>query len=458
MTTLSLCEYQWVRSCGNDCKPHEDERGIRLPQVLYDQLRRWDEVNASGREGLTLFHWLHNRAVARQYVGVIQLGSVTLEILPKTASSSLNTPLSDDDRNLERSNLIEMLRGAGLVSFRDRGVAPQSIRRLPLFEAILFIFASAMLAELRLGSPRAYVRREENLFHWKGKLHAARQASRNLLHPERFYVRYTEFSPETPLTRVLRTGVKLAREFSTLSKTHRVLDNCIPWLGGLENTLQSPDKVIVPFTRQNDHFKPVHDFSLQLLRQVLNAPVSGGARIFSLLFDMNKVFEGYVTQLYRDVVPEDWRVVAQGKGQGEYLVYEDPQAKKGGKKHLKPDILFRGTSNGQTKKPLAVLDTKWKIVNPSEEAMADQYQLYAYASQFGSERNVLLYPSREPVNPSTFHLHPHLLDGVASQSITLARLNIARNLTNPEVKRKISEELYDLIVYGHLGKAYDKLA
>ncbi len=445
MITLSLCEYQWIRPCGNDSGPYADERGIRLPQVAYDQLRRWDELNAGGREGLTLFHWLHNRAVARQFVGVIQLGHITLEVLPKTAASANDSGLQPDTLQFERGNLIEMLRGAGLVSFRDRGVAPQSLKNLPLFEAILFIFASAMLDELRMGSPRAYVRREENLFHWKGKLYAARQASRNLLHPERFYVRYSEFSPETPLARVLRTGVLLARRYSRLSKTHRILDNCVPWLGGLENALQSPDEVAVTFTRQNDRFKPVHDFSLQLLRQVLNAPVSGGSRIFSLLFDMNQVFEGYITQLYRKVTPTDYRVISQGYGQREYLVYSSRDEKKHGKTKLKPDILFRNRNGGWNDRPVAVLDTKWKLVNPGEEAVSDQYQLYAYASQFGSRQNILLYPSRDETAPTTFHLHPHHISGSSSQSVTVARLFVAQDLTKRSVRDKLGKDLCDLV-------------
>jgi len=450
MKPLSLCEYQWVRPGPEDSRPDCISDGIQLPSGLFERLEAWDFSQAGGRDGQTVFHWQHKKARARQYVGVIQLGRHTIEILPKTAARG-DQPLAGTDLERERGNLVEMLRTSGLVSLRDRGVAPQAVKNVPLFEALLLMFASALLAELRQGSPRSYIRREENLTRWKGKLNAAKQATRNLLHPERFFVNYSEFSPETPLTRILRAGVLLAKRYAVRSQTHRILDECAAWLGGLHDPVHTPDEFRISFTRQNDRFRSVHDFSLQLLRQQVNAPVSGGARIFSLLFDMNQVFEGYVTQLYREIAPKHrLQVIAQGTGQREHLVYADSHPRgKGRRPHLEPDILVRG---GKKSLPVAVIDTKWKLVNHSSEATSDLYQLYAYAGQFGAPTNILLYPCHTP-DSDTNHLlhrlgyvHPHtLLGGPSEQSIYSVRLNVARDLTDPDVRDAIRTDLCRLV-------------
>ncbi|MCB2212090.1 McrC family protein [bacterium] len=451
MDLLSLCENQWVRPT-EERVAWRDDRGIRLPRPFYDRLHSWDDLTAEGREGLNLFDWKFNRGVARQFVGVIQVGRYTIEILPKTAAVRDDAPLDKSRLVRERGNLVEMLRTSGLVTLRERGIAPQALRDVPLFEALLFLFASALLAELQQGSPRSYIRREENLTRWKGKLNAAKQTTRNLLHPERFYVNYSEFSPETPLTRILRAGVLVAKRYAAHPKTRRVLEDCVPWLGGLNNPVRSPDDVGVTFTRQTDRFKPVHDFSQQLLRQQVNAPVSGGAHIFTLLFDMNQVFEGYVTQLYREIAPQHGvHVIVQGSGQSEWLLYPRGEDKKGrGHHYLKPDILIRDASKKTP--PVTVIDTKWKMVPAGKEATSDLYQLYAYAGQFGESTNILLYPCHVR-DGDTHHLlhrlgfvHPHTLhDGPSKQSICSARLNVARDLTDRTVRDTLRKELCDLV-------------
>ncbi|HEX05639.1 MAG TPA: hypothetical protein ENH10_10890, partial [Bacteroidetes bacterium] len=187
--------------------------------------------------------------------------------------------------------------------------------------------------------------------------------------------------------------------------------------------------------------------------QKLNAPVSGHTRTFSLLFDMNQVFEGYVTQLYREIgLLHGLRVVAQGEGQGEHLLYAHSDLKKGGRRpHLKPDILLRGREFTKNDPPVAVLDTKWKLTALGEESVTDLYQLYAYAGQFGAPQNVLLYPWQGISNGQRIEtknlgfLHQHGLNGQPStQSVISARLNVNRKLFDPIEREIVKRELFML--------------
>ena len=119
---------------------------------------------------------------------------------------------------------------------------------------------------------------------------------------------------------------------------------------------------------------------------------------FSLLFNMNTVFEKFIAEfLRRWVAPEiGCRVLAQSKGRPEWLM----KPRDGGKGGvlLRPDVLVEGSDTlsalGQERNDTAlVLDTKWKkLGDRNRPSNADLYQLYAYRQRFGAAKSILLYP------------------------------------------------------------------
>ena len=62
---------------------------------------------------------------------------------------------------------------------------------------------------------------------------------------------------------------------------------------------------------------------------------------------------------------------------------------------MKPDLSFLNEMN----KPVAIADAKWKVLDESERTLgispADMYQMASYASRYGVEWVILVYPSQQ---------------------------------------------------------------
>src|SRR5438046_1429266 len=113
------------------------------------ELQLLDSRLATGGAG-SIFDWSHPHYItAKNWVGVVQVRSLTIEILPKVDAPAACT--SADSDGTTQSNLLYMLVTAGYVPARDRGVADLRTERLPLLEALILLFANRLVQELQRG-------------------------------------------------------------------------------------------------------------------------------------------------------------------------------------------------------------------------------------------------------------------------------------------------------------------
>ena len=122
------------------------------------------------------------------------------------------------------------------------------------------------------------------------------------------------------------------------------------------------------------------------------------ARAPGLLFDMNKLFEAYVSSLVERASGEGFVVHRQGPAQA-LAAHGASDAFM-----LRPDItVWETDSDGGVGEINRVLDAKWKRLDPQEAQwgvdQADIYQLLAYAVRYRCTELALVYPqpSTEPV-------------------------------------------------------------
>lgn len=120
---------------------------------------------------------------------------------------------------------------------------------------------------------------------------------------------------------------------------------------------------------------------------------SGSTTSRALLFPMEKVFESYVAQKLKDeLIMKSWNISTQDR---KYYLFDKPL-----KFSLRPDIVIRKPlENNST----IVLDTKWKILNKSENygiSQGDMYQMYVYSKKYKAQIIWVLYPWNEE-SPTT---------------------------------------------------------
>lgn len=364
----------------------------RLPATLYDRLWRAEGAREDRGEK-AIFTWGRNRAYVGPWVGVVQVPGLQLELLPKADDRDLQ-----DDKEVEevRANLLHMLELSGLTDLRERGMADVRARRGMLLDQLAARFVARLLEELRRGADRTYTAEEGNLLAMRGRLMLARQVTINAAHRHRFYCAYDALSEDTPINRTLRSACDVLRQWTlplgvqrSVAEAAALLDEVPP----LPDPL-TPPKVI--FTRQNERLKDIFKFAVLLLSGLTPDVKAGANQTFALLFNMDKLFEGYIARfLERYVEPEipGLKLHPQPKDHNQYLFHAvSPEGSKNALR-LTPDLLFH--YERESTQTTLIIDTKWKRLNAKEgycPSNTDLYQLYAYVHRFGCLQAILLYP------------------------------------------------------------------
>ena len=109
--------------------------GGLFTSTLFDRLVQYNE-----RNGNRFFNVGHNRIHFRNYVGVIQIGNLTIEILPKADK----TPESPAQKQKWQRALIDMLRQSGFIRLASVSDARLRLRSCSLLD----IYFESFLTEV----------------------------------------------------------------------------------------------------------------------------------------------------------------------------------------------------------------------------------------------------------------------------------------------------------------------
>lgn len=387
-----------------------------------------------------IFDWRHNQVWSKNYVGVIQVPGLTVEILPKIDRRTLSS--EEEEKQRSQQNLLYMLSFSRKLPFEERDLTALKLQNLPLLEVLIRLFVNRLMEELRRGVDHAYVSREDNLPCIKGKILMNRHLSLNAAHRERFYVGFDEFLNDTPLNRILKATSRRLISISSDTETQRLLMETTAAFDEVSDCIPSSHHFdLVHLNRNNERFQSLLDFCRIVWQEQSPNPSAGESRTFSLLFPMEKLFEEFITRfIHRNASAFGFRrdeVRIQSAGKTKYLVMEtDSQSPKF---RLKPDLLV---CEGKQNK--LILDTKWKCLKTDMEdaknavPQADMYQMYAYAHRYDCNEVVLLYPDTGKISSKTYQLL-----GQEEKRIRVAVVNMYRDLRKE--KKAFLEEMSELL-------------
>ena len=362
---------------------------------------------------------------ARQYVGVINADGAALEILPKI--DGLGDPESVEGGGRVRERLVHMLAVALNIDIASGRIATLGWQRYNLLEVLIRLFVDKLLDEVRLGLPRRYVPHEDDLPALRGRLDVIRQFTSLAVSPQKLACRYDDFSPDILLNRIMKTALVRLRSLARLPETQRRL-NELSFIYTDISPLpaRTIDWKVVVLDRTNRRWRELLDLARLLLGDRFQTTTLGGGKGFSLLFDMNALFEAYVAaMLKRAFAGSDFRVVSQG-GRLFCLAEMGPDETLGKERfQTRPDILLK-----RRDEILMVIDTKWKPLSSSIEdpkkgvSQADVYQMMAYARLYGCRRLMLLYPHHAGLGAEEGIYGRFQISGTPDQ-LTLATFDLA---------------------------------
>lgn len=227
---------------------------------------------------------------------------------------------------------------------------------------------------IKIGIKSDYVELEDNLKFLKGKLKISEQIRKNIVHKERFYVCYQEFSTDRAENRLIKSALEFLYRRSKSSRNQRLIREYLFIFDEISSSSDiNADFSRLKLNRQTKHYEQALLWSKIFLQNKSFSPYKGNEIAFALLFDMNKLFESYVGNFIKKK-----RADVSLQHSEKHLV-EEPKGFR-----LRPDIFLEGEF---------IADTKWKIVKSKDDiSQADLYQLYAYGKKYDCGKLYLIYP------------------------------------------------------------------
>lgn len=382
------------------------------------------------------FHQEQKVLRAGSFVGVVQLGDRTVELLPKLFRSP--TP----DAACAAKTVLAMMADALKVKLHPLDDAGVDTGRLDWFEALTRTLAEGLAAEWRRGPARGYEHAEDDLTAVRGRIrvreHIARPARRHVIP-----VGYDEFTADTRLNRVFRFVVERLRERTRDPHNHRLLGHLRDRMG--EVTLvpalplaAAPMSLVTRLTRR---FEPALTLCRLFLANMVFLPAAGSYTGFAFVIDMNRLFEGFLLGFLDrhrgDILPPTLaacELLPQTAGAVHALA-----ARENGRPvfRLKPDLTFR-----QAGRFPALADAKYKRLDPTADdagvGPGDFYQAAVYAHRYAAPRVLLLYPQ---LTAAPVRARFRLPNG---QHVEAATVELRHGLWTPDGTQQLKDELRDI--------------
>ena len=357
---------------------HKDWRGRCLEQRELEKLYEFNDLNDN-----IYFTGIRDGVRFKNFVGVIQIGGLTIEILPKTD----NNRSKDSDFKAWHGALLSMLKICKHINVSSVSEANLKRKHNSLLDLYFEMYLDEVQNLLRVGLVKKYRKDSSNVLALKGRLDFNKNIQYNLIHQERFYTEHQVYNYENTINQILLRGLSILSELTFNS----LLKDKIARL-----KMSFPDIKEIPI--QKYHFDKIkhnrktisYISALQIAKMIIlnYSPDirSGQENMITLLFDMNKLWEEYVYRMLIRTKRNNITVSFQNKKK----FWET--------RTIRPDIVITHEKKGLNE--TYIVDTKWKVLDvtnpkPSDE---DLKQMYAYNLYWDAQKSMLLYPNSKPID------------------------------------------------------------
>lgn len=324
---------------------------------------------------------------ARGVVGVIAAKGCALEILPKIDFPDKH---GAETTGSIRRRLIHMLAVALDLKIDAGQVTALDWQRETLLEILIRLFSEKLVDSVRQGMPRAYVEHIADLPMLRGRLNVTRQFTALAAEASRLACRYDALTADIALNRIMKAAVvRLARIAQTADSQRRLRELAFVYCDITDVPISALRWDEVALDRTNSRWHELINLARLLLGERFQTTSAGGSEGFSLLFEMNTLFEEYVARiLTRALADTDLHVTSQG---GKIYCLETNDRR--GLFQTRPDLLVK-----RGNEVVQVIDTKWKRIAARIDdpklgvSQTDIYQMMAYGRLYGCRLMTLLYP------------------------------------------------------------------
>lgn len=342
-----------------------------------------------GSKGSPFFTLVHDGVKFCEYVGVLQIGSLTIEVLPKTDAS--------DDKDSWQRFLINMLKATGMMNIHEAGYASLRLKSHSLLELYFLVLLEEVRYLLQTGLVKKYRRDEGNTGALKGRLLFGKHLQQNLVHAERFYTCYPVYDKDHLFNQILAEATALVARIATPAIATVAKGLLFQLPGGMQAkpTQELFDRLV--YDRKTEPYRTAIEIAKLLLLNYHPDLRRGQNNVMALMFDMNMLWEKYVCRLLAKNIPGDYYIREQ-KTKDFWRPY------KGRMRSVKADMVVY---SGRTNEAIASLDTKWKQLKNGVPADDDLKQMLIYNLYNHTQASALVYPGNHLKGGGRYQLEGH---------------------------------------------------
>ncbi|MCL7748757.1 McrC family protein [Halalkalibacter alkaliphilus] len=376
-----------------------------MKQVVVREAYDWIFCDEEQHNGLTQIEWDHlllflgeryNHENIVEYsnrklrfinlVGVIQLKTVRIEILPKI-------DLHVENEMLNRRALLNMLSLTKKLPIEIGDKTLNQYEKVDLLHILASLYIVELTKTLHRGIYREYRLTAENIPTLKGSLLVPDHIRKNVQRTVHAFCEFDELTPNIMENQVLKAAVKVIFPYVQHSSLKINLMNGLELLEDVDDVhIHSTMLDQMVLNRQNKHYEQALQLAIAILQSNSMSSAQNQQIGFAFLFKMNDLFEGYIGEVLKRILfPTSYEVRSQ------HTAKKLLQNITTGREDilLKPDFVIETSEEV----PKVIIDTKWKsaFVNYRRNyKQSDLYQMYAYITTYKTaEHCILLYPKIE---------------------------------------------------------------
>ena len=369
-------------------------------------------------DGVPYFSLTHNGVQFNEYVGVIQVGNLLIEVLPKADRYST-------DKDSWRKMLVGMLKSVYGFDIKATSNANLKIKPNTILDLYFELFIKEVESLLHGGLIKKYRKKEGSINVLKGALLFNKQIQFNISNQEKFFTRYTTYDTIHPLHQVIYKTLCLLKQINVNQSLNSRLGSLLlnfPEMPNINVTDATFNKLV--FNRKSLVYKKAIEISKMILLHYHPDVSKGKNDVLAIMFDMNKLWEQFVFHSIKKYKPNSFSILRHQRKN-----FWIPSS--GTANTIIPDIVIKNAKNESL-----VLDTKWKNLNGKNPSPDDLRQLFVYHHYYNANKVALVYPGNYS-NINGYYFEP---DNTRSEK-TCSIISLEENFNIRQWQMEISNKI-----------------
>lgn len=262
------------------------------------QLNALEKFYGNG-EHCTYFNLIRKGVKFKEYVGVLQVGETTIEILPKADKNN-----DKDTKSKWRDQLIYMLKTVGAFNIKAPTQANLNLNSNSILDLYFELFIKEAEYLFHNGLIKKYRRTEGNTTSLKGALDFGKHIQKNLVHQERFYIKHSTYDQEHLIHKIIYKTLLLLKNINNnvhlQSRIGSLLLNFpeMPPIKVIESTFNK-----ITLNRKSSPYQSILNICKLLLLNYHPDVSKGQDNVLAIIFNMNELWEQFVYHTLRKELP-----------------------------------------------------------------------------------------------------------------------------------------------------------